>query len=181
VTSASLHVEMAPGDWAVLGAIAEGPIHGFAIAQLLAADGGLGRIWTVPRPVVYQVIKKLEQLGLVAEQSTERSDRGPARTIVTVTPTGRREIRRWLTEPVGHVRDVRSLLMLKLALLDRSNGDRRPLVDAQRDRLLPLVASLERQRDNSDGFDRVLAEWRLSSSQATLHFLDAIAAASPAR
>jgi PadR family transcriptional regulator AphA len=160
----------------VLGAIAEGPTHGFAVAQLLAADGALGQVWTLPRPVVYQVLKKLVQLGLVSERSTERSDRGPVRTIVGVTPTGRRELRRWLAEPVDHVRDVRSLLLLKLALLERSHGNRRPLIEAQRHKLLPLLTALGRLRDQAEGFERILAEWRFASSEATLHFLDAIAA-----
>ena len=63
---------------------------------------------------VYQVVKKLVQLGLIAERSTERSDRGPVRTIVAITPAGGRALRRWLEEPVDHVRDVRSMLLLKL-------------------------------------------------------------------
>jgi DNA-binding PadR family transcriptional regulator len=167
--------ELTPGEWAVLGVIAEGPTHGFAVAQLLAPDGALGQIWTLPRPAVYQILKTLLQLGLVSERSTERSDRGPARTIVAVTPAGRRQVRGWLAQPVDHVRDVRSLLLLKLALLDRSGGDRVPLVEAQRRWLLPRLEALEQRRDVSDGFERVLAEWRVASSQATRQFLDALA------
>jgi hypothetical protein len=33
---------------------------------------------------------------------------------------------------------------------------------------------MARLRDDAAGFDRVLAEWRYTSSQATLRFLDAI-------
>jgi len=172
-------LDLSPGEWAVLGAVAEGPTHGFAVAQLLAPEGALGRVWTLGRPLVYQALQKLTHLGLVVNRSTERSDRGPVRTIVAVTPSGRKEVRRWLAEPVDHVRDVRSLLLLKLALLDRSGGDPRPLLDAQRRQLLPRLAALERQRQEASGFDSVLAEWRLASSQATLAFLDAITAPAP--
>ena len=169
--------ELAPGDWAVLGAVAEGPTHGFAVSQLLAADGALGRVWTLPRPVVYQVIKKLVAAGLLAEQGVVHSSRGPARTMVAVTPAGRRALRRWLDEPVDHVRDVRSMLLLKLALLDRAGRDRGPLLAAQRARLETLVEALDGARDAAEGFDRVLAEWRISSSRATLGFLDALESA----
>lgn len=158
----------------MLGAVGEGPTHGFAVAQLLAPGGALGRVWTLPRPGVYQIIKKLVQLGLVAERSTERSDRGPVRTIVGVTAAGRRALRGWLEEPVDHVRDVRSMLLLKLALLDRSHGDWRPLIEAQRRRLRAQMDGLEESRAEAVGFERVLVEWRASSSRATIEFLDAI-------
>jgi DNA-binding PadR family transcriptional regulator len=167
-------VDLSPGEWAVLGVVAEAPTHGFAVARLLAPDGPLGQIWSLPRPVVYQAVRKLVQLQLVGPQATERSDRGPQRTILRVTPTGRRQLRRWLGEPVDHVRDVRSLLLIKLALLERAGRDIGPLLRAQRAQLLPRLGGLARVRDGAAGFDRVLAEWRYTSSEATLRFLDAI-------
>jgi PadR family transcriptional regulator AphA len=168
-------VDASPSDWAVLGAIAEGPTHGFAIARTFGPSGELGRIWTIPRPMVYQVVKKLIGLGLIRERSTQPGARGPVRTIVTITPKGRRELRGWLDQPVDHVRDVRSLFLLKLAFLDRAGRDWRPLVDAQRRRLAPRRQELERhQYDRSAGFDRILAEWRSVSYQATWKFLDSI-------
>lgn len=166
--------EMGAGEWAVLGVVAEGPSHGFAVAQQLSPEGALGRIWTVPRPMVYQLIKKLLQLGLVGERRTEHSARGPVRTVVGITPSGRAALRRWLDEPVDHVRDVRSLLLLKLALLDRTGRDPEPLIRAQTDRLHEQLASLEEARDTSGGFDRVILEWRIASSQATLEFLSVV-------
>jgi DNA-binding PadR family transcriptional regulator len=168
--------ELSPGEWAVLGAIAQSPTHGFAIAQLLAPHGELGRVWSMRRPLVYQSLRKLDQLGLIEKCRTERSGRGPERTILAATPAGEAAIRRWLSEPVDHVRDVRSSLLLKLALLNRAGNDPRPLLEAQRQRLRPQLAALERTRDESVGFDEVLAEWRLTSSVATLDFIDAITA-----
>jgi PadR family transcriptional regulator AphA len=158
----------------VLGAVAEGPTHGFALAHLLSADGDLGRIWTLPRPVVYQVIKKLEQLDLVRARRTEASHLGPQRTVLGVTPSGRAALKEWLYEPVDHVRDVRSLLLLKLALLDRASADPRPLVRAQKQRVRTQLKALSRARDAAQGFDRVILEWRIASSRATLEFLSVV-------
>ena len=166
--------ELSPGEWAVLGVVGEGPTHGFAVSRLLAPTGQLGRIWTLPRPVVYQVIKKLLDQGLLRERGTESSAKGPVRTVVGMTPAGRAALRRWLQEPVDHVRDVRSLLLLKLALLDRSGGDPRPLVDAQRTRLAAQLEALAGARDAAEGFDRVMLEWRIASSRATLEFLSVV-------
>lgn len=167
-------LDLSPGEWAVLGVVAEGPTHGFDVARDFAPDGPIGRVWTLPRPVVYQLIKKLLQVGLIEERSTQRSDRGPVRTIVAATPAGRRALKRWLSTPVDHVRDVRSLLLLKLALLDRAGRDHLPLVEAQRQRIAAQVESLRQARRDTEGFERVLAEWRLASSRATADFLDAL-------
>lgn len=169
-------ISLAPEEWAVLAAVAEGPVHGNALAQLLAAVGELGQVWTVPRANVYYLLKKLTQLDLIVAKATERSDRGPDRTIFTVSLAGRQAVSRWLDQPVDHVRDVRSLFLLKLALLYRAGRDPRALVVTQRQQLLPLIASLEAVRGDlaADGFDRVLMEWRLTSSRATVAFLDSL-------
>ncbi|HET6963914.1 MAG TPA: PadR family transcriptional regulator [Acidimicrobiales bacterium] len=167
--------DLTPGEWAVLGVVSEGPTHGFAVSQLLAPTGRLGRIWTLPRPVVYQVLKKLLERGLIEERRTESSAKGPARTIVGATPAGRAALRRWLQEPVDHVRDVRSLLLLKLALLDRSGRDAGPLIQAQKARLAGQIEALGQARDQAEGFDRVLLEWRIASSRATVEFLAVVA------
>jgi PadR family transcriptional regulator AphA len=63
------------------------------------------------------------------------------------------------------------MLLVKLALLHRAGSDPSRLIDAQEARLAEQVASLSKARDESVGFERVVVEWRLSSSRATLEFL----------
>jgi DNA-binding PadR family transcriptional regulator len=172
--AATPEIGLSPGDWAVLGVVAEGAIHGFAVAQLMAPGGDLGRIWSLPRPVVYQALKKLAGLGLVAERAVESSERGPQRTIMAVTSRGRRAIAGWLSEPVGHVREVRSQFLLKLALIERRGSDPSGLLAAQREVLVTVVANLEGQQKAATGFEQVLATWRLESSRAVLRFLDQV-------
>jgi DNA-binding PadR family transcriptional regulator len=172
-------VDLTPAGWAVLGVVAEAPIHGFAVAALLAPTGPLGQVWTLPRPLVYRELTKLDQLGLVAATATERSEQGPARTIMAVTPDGQRAVRAWLTEPVEHVRDVRSLLLLKLALLDRSGLGVRGLLGAQRLTLVPQLVGLQERLEGATGFERLLAQWRVASSTAVLQFIDAALADTP--
>jgi PadR family transcriptional regulator AphA len=171
--------DLSASAWAVLGVIADEPVHGFVVSRVLAADGELGRVWTVPRPIVYRELKKLVNLRLVTAGKTERSDQGPARTTMTITPEGRDLLDRWLRQPVDHVREVRASLLLKLALLDRRGEDPQSLLRAQRERLLPQLGGLERRRLEAVGFARQLAEWRLASTRATLAFLDAVIAESP--
>jgi DNA-binding PadR family transcriptional regulator len=158
-------------DWAVLGAVAEGPTHGYAVAQMLASDGPIGRVWTLERVMVYDTLKKLISAEMIVGKRTARGNRGPTRTLISVTPRGRRRFQKWLAEPVDHVRDVRSLLLLKLLFLDRAELSPNGLIDAQVARLTTALAGLEASRDGADVFDRVVATWRVNSCRATLEFL----------
>ena len=55
------------------------------------ADGEIGRIWTVSRPLVYRAITVLRELGYVAERGSATSATGPQRVLLAPTPpAGRR-------------------------------------------------------------------------------------------
>ena len=135
-----------PGEWAVLGLLAEVPAHGFALSKALAPGSEIGMIWSVSRQLVYRTLGVLEENELVQAIGTEAGP-GPERTIVDVTPRGRRAVGHWLEQPVAHIRDARSLLMLKLVFLTRSERDVRPLLERQRELLLPAAAA---QRDTAE-------------------------------
>ena len=155
----------------VLGLLSERPAHGFAIARLTAPGGDLGRIWQIPRPVVYRSITRLLDAGLLTQDAVE-SGRGPQRTLYTVTPEGRRLAAEWLDTPVEHVRDVRSHLLVKLALLDRAGQDPTDLLRRQRAALEPIARAIQAERPETDGFDVTLLAWRRATTAATLSFLD---------
>jgi DNA-binding PadR family transcriptional regulator len=146
----------------VLGVVAEAPTHGFAVARLMSPQGSIGRTWAQPRPVVYNSLDKLLARELIRVKATASGDRGPSRTIVAVTPAGRDLLEAWLYEPVPHVRDVRSMLLLKLALLDRASRNPGPLVEAQLELVSAQLKALRRFRDHSEDFERTIAVWRWS-------------------
>ena len=81
---------------------------------------------------------------------------------------------RWLQTPVEHVRDIRSHLLLKLALLDRAGDDPAVLLDAQRAVLEPIAAAIEARAAASAGFDATLLAWRRATAVAALDFIDRI-------
>jgi DNA-binding PadR family transcriptional regulator len=167
-------------EWTVLAVVSERPTHGFAIAQLTAPQGELGRIWQIPRPVVYRAIARLVELGLLVPGAVE-SGRGPQRTLYSATPRGRQAVRHWLDTPVEHVREVRSHLLLKLALLDRAGGDPTGLLERQKATLAPIARAINAESPASDGFDATLLAWRRATAKAALDFLAAVTAASPRR
>jgi PadR family transcriptional regulator AphA len=167
-------------EWLVLCLVSEGPMHGFAIAGLLADDGSLGRIWHVRKMVVYRAAHRLEELGLIVASDKQPTSQGPARVPLQATPEGRQAAGDWLRRPAGHARDIRSELLLKLALLDRAGADPRDLLLAQRSQLAPIAGALAGQIPATAGFDRVLLQWRYESVSSTLRFLDALLATVPA-
>jgi PadR family transcriptional regulator AphA len=161
-------------EWVVLAVAAEGTTHGFDIARELDEGGDLGRIWTVKRPLVYRAIDSLVSAGLVSTVGVEEGDRGPQRRLLQTTPVGRRAVTRWLGEPVDHVRDVRTELLLKLALLHRARKSPVTLLRRQREVLGPTVTGLRAHLEEAEGFDAVLARWRMESAEAVERFLDSL-------
>jgi DNA-binding PadR family transcriptional regulator len=164
--------ELTSGEWAVLGLLGEEPTHGFAIARALAPEGEVGKIWSVRRPLVYRAVETLTGVGHVHPAATVPSRSGPRRTVLEATPQGKRALARWLREPVAHVRDARSLLMLKLLFLTRAGADLEPLLTAQRAHFAGLADALSAAVGEADGFDRVLLLWRLESTAAATRFVE---------
>jgi len=167
---------MSLAEWLVLAMVDQQPMHGFAVAQLTAPGGELGRVWQIPKAVVYRAIGRLHETGLIVPESLEQG-LGPQRTIYAATPAGSEAARHWLHTPVEHVRDIRSHLLLKLALLDRAGDDPADLLRSQRVVLEPIAKAIEDQRVQAAGFDAVLLAWRRATAVAALDFLDTITAA----
>jgi len=161
-------------EWLVLCLVSEEPRHGFAIARILGREGAIGQIWRVPKPVVYRALQRLEQLGLVQIGEQQPSSQGPVRSLVDATLAGRAAAAGWLNRPVEHTRDVRSELLVKLALLDRAGMDAQPLLQAQRAQLQPLADALHGRLAGASGFERTLALWRYETVSATVRFLDVL-------
>jgi PadR family transcriptional regulator AphA len=164
---------MGLAEWVVLVLLTQQPAHGFAVAQLTASGASVGRIWQVPKAVVYRAIGRLDAARLIRPEGTEHGS-GPQRTVFAATDRGRAYAGRWLAQPVRHVRDFRSELLLKLVLLDRAGDDPTALLQAQRAVLEPLVAAIESRRARSHSFDETILAWRRANAVAALQFLDAI-------
>jgi DNA-binding PadR family transcriptional regulator len=168
-----MDVPMALPEWTVLVLLNQRPAHGFAVSQLTASDGELGRIWRIPRPVIYRAIGRLLDAELITPEAVEPG-LGPQRTIYTVTAQGRQAAEHWLSTPVGHVRDIRSHLLLKLALLHRAGCDPSGLLEGQRAILEPIARAIQTQHAELDDFDAILLAWRRATAAAALGFLDEI-------
>ena len=178
-----------------LALVVEESTHGWALARSLAPGAEVGRIWSVSRPLTYRAVDQL-----VADGWLTRTGRQPGggrdRTILAATAKGRRRSRRWLDQPVAHLRDVRSELLVKLELRRRAGLALRPLLEAQQVAFAPVIQSLEdadpagwsgrapstavpdREADAIDAADvvdvvDVVDLWRRESAAAAARFLAA--------
>jgi DNA-binding PadR family transcriptional regulator len=181
VMNAAAERQLSLSEWVVLCLVCERPTHGWALAALLARDSELGQIWHVAKAVVYRAMDRLAVLGLIRMTGLEVSNHGPVRALAKATADGRRAAGAWLARPAAHPRDVRTELLIKLALLHRSRTDSASLVRDQRRLLLPIAAGIDDQLRHATGFDRTLVAWRHQSIVAALQFLDAAETAASAR
>ena len=94
-----------------LALVVEGVDHGWAIGTVLAPDGELGRIWSLSRSLTYRAIDQLIDRRLVSRRGTA-TGRGRERSLLRATAAGRRTAMASLAQPVDHLRDVRSELLL---------------------------------------------------------------------
>ena len=137
----------------MLALLCERPAHGWALARQLSPTGELGSIWSLTRPLVYRSLEILEERGLIVpagQRAGRRAGRtgrssGPPRPATPPSPSGS-------SEPVEHVREGRSLLLLKLVFAQRNCVDPRPMLLAQQagarrvDRLARGARRRERRR-----------------------------------
>jgi DNA-binding PadR family transcriptional regulator len=163
--------ELSTTEYAVLGVLAEGPNHGFALSKLLDADSEVGRVFKVRRPLVYRALDRLVDAGFAEPISTEKGNAGPKRVIHRITRRGRSQIRRWLNDPVEHVRDIRIEFLLKLALIDRAGRSPVDLIRRQATVLTPTLESID--ESTTDKRDHVEL-WRRHNAAAAMAYLDTL-------
>jgi DNA-binding PadR family transcriptional regulator len=161
------------GEWACLGILCAKPSHGFAIAALLKPEGEVGRVWSLSRALTYRALDQLAQRGYVQPKGQEPGIAGGNRTILAPTRSGRAHLKKWLDQPVGHLRDVRSERLLKVVLADMNGVDATAMLVAQRDSFAPMAARLAAHDDTGDP----VAMWRIESSQAAVRFVERLLAA----
>ena len=169
--------DLGPGEWSVLALLADARPRLGAREADVAGRGEIGRVWSMGRPLVYRALELLEARGLIEAVGSEPGARGPNRALFSATDEGREELQRWLSEPVDHVRDVRSLFLLKLVLIERAGLESTPLLEAQR--ALSSCRRSPRSRRGSGssvGTEQVFVRFRLETTRAVVYFIDGMLA-----
>ena len=163
--------DLTVGEWAVLALLCERPMHGYALGLAMAADGELGQIWSLKRPLAYRALKVLESMELIEVAAVLPGRQAPDRTELHATPTAERMVARWLETPEPHVRDLRSALLLKLQLLHRRGRSPIALLTAQRELLSTQAEALAGDAGHGRP-DALVQHWRRTMTEAALRFVD---------
>jgi len=176
---------LSANELCVVALLMEQPAHGWGLSETLGHEGEVGAIWSVARPLVYTSLRRLESEGFIKTAGIERGRRGPHRVNYAPTPKGRAAVTAWLQDPVEHVRESRSLFLLKVVLAKRLGIDTERLLVAQRALLAPFVTWLEARLDDVDPVAEPAEEavlfFRLATARTTIAFIDHLLEAGKAR
>jgi DNA-binding PadR family transcriptional regulator len=161
--------------FAVLGLLAEQPLHGYQVKQ--SFEDLLGGTWEVNIGQVYQTIQRLERDGLV-RATGDRGDRG--RQAYDVTDAGRDALAEWLGDPEQQPQVLREEIYIKLALLGRhADGRLGQVLDSQRRVYLQRLRDLADQVRAAQAAGRtelaLLFRGALLHTEADLKWLDVCA------
>ena len=152
-------------EGACLVLISNGKSHGYQLAKQFVVETVLGEVLTLSRPVVYRAIKSLEAHALI--RSVESTGvRGQLKWQLTCTVDGEKLAKQWLSEPVTHLRDIRSEFLVKILLLNILKQNTSRFIKRQRQVLEPVVATLL-----ADSSSTSVAIWRREQSRAVMRFL----------
>ena len=149
-----------------LALIRSGIQHGYPIAQQFEPDGDIGVVLTATRPVVYRELATLESRGLLSSRA-DVGARGQAKKTLKLTAAGNKALDVWLSEPVLHIRDIRTEFLLKVVMRERLQMPSAPFVSAQRAALADVTTTLGRVREHS-----VVSAWRREQARAVVRFLN---------
>ena len=134
--------------FALLGLLAQQPRHGYELRAAFEALVGGEKNWNVKPAQVYTTLARLNESGLVVEESIEK-DAGPERRIYGITQTGRAELQVWFTTAVidEHIRDE-FFIKLMLSLSEDSLTQR--VIQVQRAALYRDLHRVTTQRQAVD-------------------------------
>lgn len=100
---------------AVLGLVALQPGSGYDLARL--ADRSVGYLWTPSRSQIYKILPRLVSDGLATAKTVRQRER-PDKHLYSITPAGRRVLRRWLAEAEEEPVRNPNIFALKLFFCD---------------------------------------------------------------
>jgi DNA-binding PadR family transcriptional regulator len=164
---------------AVLGLLAQRPRHGYELRAAFQAVVGGEENWDIKPAQIYTTLARLEQGGLVAQDSIEQ-DAGPEKRIYALTPTGRQMLKEWFASGIEpeHQHDE---FFLKLMMgLVSGVADPYRVIQTQRAHLFQELHDITEHRSRADPSKELakilLLDKAIMHLEADLRWLDTIEA-----
>jgi len=160
-------------DFAILGILTDGPLHGYELKRVLA-DSEHG-FWTVSFGSLYPALRRLEKHGFVSVSA----DGGARRKVYQLTPEGKAYFQELLESP-GAADEDRAFT-LKLSFFRYLDADSRiGMLERRRAHLTGRLAesrksmkeSANRTKRRMDDYTLALMNRAVSSTEADIAWLD---------
>ncbi len=162
-------------EHALLGFLAQRPMHAYEIHQTLQHARELGLVWHLKQSQLYVVLARLEAAGYITAYTEPQGTR-PPRRVMSLTPSGHDAFRRWLLAPVRHGGDFRQEFLAKLYFAHEADpATCAGLIERQREVCRAWIADFQSQIDTIGDdrvFDRLVLQFRAGQVNAILDWLD---------
>ncbi len=160
-------------EHALLGFLAQRPMHAYEMHQRLQETSELGLVWHLKQSQLYALLGRLEEAGYITTVTEPQGTR-PPRKVLYLTPDGRTAFGAWLRTPVVHGRDFRQEFLAKLYFAEDDPLTVTALIDGQRSACQEWLADLQSQAVASPehSYDWLVLQFRIGQMEAILAWLD---------
>jgi DNA-binding PadR family transcriptional regulator len=164
---------------AVLGLLAQHPRHGYELRAAFQALVGGEENWDVKPAQIYTTLARLEQAGLVVEDSIEQ-DAGPEKRIYALTPPGHQALQEWFASSIEPDRQHDEFFLKLMIGLVSGVADPYRLIQTERAHLYQELHGITEHRSYADPSRELagilLLDKAVMHVEADLRWLDMIEA-----
>ena len=136
--------------YSVLGILSYGPMSGYDIKKFY--EQSIAGFWSESYGQIYPILKRLSQKGL-ATKSIQKQQGKPDRHIYAITEEGRKELQRWLVEPIGRYIGRHEILLKLIFGRQVSISDNITQIERFRERQIVDLKEVERLRNQIESQD----------------------------
>jgi DNA-binding PadR family transcriptional regulator len=172
---------------AILGLLSQSPRHGYMLRAAFEALVGGKEIWDVKPAQIYTTLARLEESGLVRQETREETRQdgadpaaGPEKRVYAITEEGKKELASWFAEGVQEERQRDEFFVKLMLSLDAEGADPGKVIQAQRGTLYQELHDLTARRNAADPHRElstiILLDKTLMHVEADLRWLDMVEA-----
>jgi DNA-binding PadR family transcriptional regulator len=162
-------------EYALLGFLQFGPLHGYQLHQQLCEPAGLRQVWYLKQAQLYALLSKLEEAGYITGSIQQQESR-PARRVFQLTDTGKEVLHNWLFSAVLQPRQMRQEFQAKLYFVQLQGSEAcNRLITVQRQTCQQWLEAHQKSTEmkiSGSTFTRLVDQYRAGQIQAMLDWLD---------
>jgi DNA-binding PadR family transcriptional regulator len=174
ISTAKSHYGNLSPEFAVLGLLCGGPLHGYDLHKILVTD--LGQVWHISQSQCYAILKRLESRGDISSEPIPQ-EKLPAKQMLQITAAGRQRFAAWMGAPVGgSIRAVRMEFLTRLYFTNIYEPEKtEQLFQAQSgeiEKQIQRLASAQQELPVEQVFNRMSLEMRIRQLRLALDWLE---------